>query len=162
MTQRTETLKPCPFCAGSQISLKRSVTDKDARYIVRCNNQNCPMNAGSCPIPGGKKAAIDAWNTRAEPEPSVTGDNADNLLLQLGQRGDLIYDLEVALKLAAEALKYSEPKMKHYPEPIERHQSAIKAVADALNHPLSQPLPNALQSGKPVTVTDAEIKPIDK
>lgn len=32
------------------------------------------------------------------------------------------------LELILEALEHSEPKMKHYSEPVERHERAINAV----------------------------------
>ena len=37
-----------------------------------------------------------------------------------------------ALELALVALEQSEPKAKHYPEPVERHEEAILAVKRAL------------------------------
>jgi hypothetical protein len=36
------------------------------------------------------------------------------------------------LKLILEALQQSEPKAKHYPEPVERHARAIQAVTELL------------------------------
>ena len=44
-----------------------------------------------------------------------------------------------ALQLAQEALEHSEPVMKHYPEPVERHAKALAAVREAMKDMIHTP-----------------------
>jgi hypothetical protein len=43
-----------------------------------------------------------------------------------------IEEIQRALELSLVALQQSEPKAKHYPEPVARHEQAIKAVIAAI------------------------------
>jgi hypothetical protein len=56
-------LLPCPFC-GSEAKLH---SYGSGRYSVSCSDFNCTV------IPGGKLAAIKAWNTRASTSRAIDG-----------------------------------------------------------------------------------------
>ncbi|WP_417131002.1 Lar family restriction alleviation protein [Salmonella enterica] len=59
MTEKTQKLKPCPFCGGKKI--KSSENKKHVRQsAIYCDD--CP---GQVIVIGFKRDAIAAWNRRA-------------------------------------------------------------------------------------------------
>ena len=56
----SDKLKPCPFCGKKNIIIE-TWSSGGPRYMVKCNNPNCPV-----PEIWAKKSVIEAWNRRAE------------------------------------------------------------------------------------------------
>lgn len=54
-------LKPCPFCGGTDIRIKRDLTCGFETFSVQCMVCDAPQNYHD-----SERGAIDAWNTRAE------------------------------------------------------------------------------------------------
>ncbi|MFG1429299.1 hypothetical protein [Roseixanthobacter glucoisosaccharinicivorans] len=57
----------------------------------------------------------------------------DIIILERADSAALIAELVEALELAEVALAHSEPTMKHYGEPVERHSHAAKMVRATLS-----------------------------
>jgi hypothetical protein len=53
----------------------------------------------------------------------------DNGSMEIDEENDTVL---LALQLAVHALENSKPIMSHYPEPIERHENALKACRTAI------------------------------
>lgn len=54
-------LKPCPFCGGTDIRIKRDLTCGFETFSMQCMVCDAPQNYHD-----SERGAIDAWNTRAE------------------------------------------------------------------------------------------------
>lgn len=64
-------LKPCPFCNSKAVFWNRLPDDYEVDYEVGCSNEDCIVSVSSLHCGGfstysSKKAAIAAWNKRAE------------------------------------------------------------------------------------------------
>ncbi len=72
-----EELKPCPFCGGHDIKVRRMGNDhtKNQKVVISCSS--CRFQRTDATIRHGldwvENIAIMAWNTRAEPERHVLG-----------------------------------------------------------------------------------------
>lgn len=54
-------LKPCPFCGNSAYThISYKIHSRKVRYVTKCTKCNANMEYRS------EKAAIEAWNRRAE------------------------------------------------------------------------------------------------
>lgn len=69
MSERIE-LKPCPWCGGGAEMYLTFIYYRPFS-TVGCRNHRCPTNPETCSSEeeGGMNDAIEAWNTRHQPEP---------------------------------------------------------------------------------------------
>lgn len=66
----TQELKPCPFCGGTDIRIKRDLTCGFETFSVQCMVCDAPQNYHD-----SERGAIDAWNTRTERTTPMYRDN---------------------------------------------------------------------------------------
>ena len=60
-----EKMKPCPFCGGdAELNIDSTPNSNGDVYWVVCNNMDCPV-CPSTELYCSARAAINAWNTRA-------------------------------------------------------------------------------------------------
>lgn len=57
-------LKPCPFCGDKKIVVERW-SSGGTRYMVKCNNPDCPVPANGYPTGRDLEKVKTAWNRRA-------------------------------------------------------------------------------------------------
>lgn len=65
MTERTQKLKPCPFCGGKNIKSFWFFADTENEKHVRQSAIYCDDCPGQVIVIGFKRDAIAAWNHRA-------------------------------------------------------------------------------------------------
>lgn len=64
MSKRVD-LKPCPFCGGEAIRIKRDKAYYGESYFVRCDNSNCNVHPRTDSY-DRQCDATKAWNRRAK------------------------------------------------------------------------------------------------